>query len=272
MSIGLVGVLLAGLVGGQGVEFIGHRGESADAPENTLAAFRLAWERGVKAIELDVHLTRDGELIVSHDGDTKRTTGTPGAIKESTLEELRRLDAGRWKGPRWEGEKLPTLGEALATMPEGARCFIEVKVGPESVPALVKAVRASGKRPEQLVVISFNAATVAEAKRRLPELEAYLLASFKKDKETGTWTPGVDELIAKAKEIGADGLDLSYKGPDVAEYAPRVKAAGLGLYVWTVDDPDEARALIKAGVGGITSNRPSWLKAQLEAGSTPGGN
>jgi len=73
----LIGIVLGWLAIGPGVDLIAHRGESADAPENTMAAFRLAWERKVPAIELDVHLTRDGALIVSHDANTKRTTGTP---------------------------------------------------------------------------------------------------------------------------------------------------------------------------------------------------
>src|SRR3954447_22836048 len=89
------------LASGKEVELIAHRGESADAPENTMAAFRLAWGRKDPAIELDVHLTGDGKLVVGHDADTKRTTGKKLLIKESTLEELRALDAGRWKGPDW---------------------------------------------------------------------------------------------------------------------------------------------------------------------------
>lgn len=259
LTLGVVMLLATG----KDVEWIAHRGESADAPENTMAAFGLAWERGVKAIELDVHLSKDGVLIVSHDADTKRTTGVSKLIKESTHEELRSLDAGRWKGPRWAGEKMPTLGEALATIPEGARCFIEVKVGPEAVPALVDAVRRSGKRPEQLTVISFQAETVAEAKRKLPELKAYYLASFQRDKKTGDWQPGVDALIARAKALGADGLDLSSKGPIDRAFVQKVKAAGLGLYVWTVDDPAEARSLIEAGVDGVTTNKAGWMKEQL---------
>src|SRR5215217_259137 len=171
--IRLASVLMVGLATAGPVELVAHRGESADAPENTLAAFRLAWERKVDAIELDVHLARDGTLVVCHDPDTKRTTGVAKAIKDSSWDELKGLDAGRWKGRAWEGERMPALGEALATIPEGARCFIEVKVGPEAVPALVEAVRQSGKRPEQLAVISFKAETVAEAKRRLPDLKAY---------------------------------------------------------------------------------------------------
>lgn len=259
----LVISVIAWLVIGADVELIDHRGESADAPENTLAAFNLAWERQATAIELDVHLTRDGVLIVSHDANTERTTGVSKVIKESTLAELRTLDAGRWKDPKWAGEKMPTLVEALKTIPENGRCFIEVKVGPEAVPALVDAVRESGRRAEQLVVISFHADTIAEAKRRLPQLKAYFLAGFRQDPETKAWSPTVDGLIRQAKEIGADGLDLASKGPVDRQFVDRVKAAGLEFYIWTVDDPKEARRFIQAGVDGITTNRASGLKTDL---------
>ncbi|MBI5759272.1 MAG: glycerophosphodiester phosphodiesterase [Planctomycetales bacterium] len=245
-------------------EIVAHRGESADAPENTLAAFRLAWERKVPAIELDVHLTKDDRLIVCHDADTKRTTGTSMLIAKSTLAELRTLDAGRWKGARWAGEKLPTLEEALATIPDGARCFIEVKVGPEAVPALVKAVEGSGKCPEQLAVIAFNAKTIAESKQKMPQYEAYWLSGFRQDKATGAWSPGVDELIQQAKSINADGLDLSHQGPIDREFVQRVKAAKLKLFVWTVDDTVIARKFADLGVDGITTNRGAVLMQQLK--------
>ncbi len=243
------------------VEWVAHRGESVDAPENTMAAFRLAWERKDPAIELDVHLSKDGGLIVSHDDDTKRTTGESKKIKESSTDELRLLDAGQWKDPRWKGEKLPLLEEVLATIPDGGRCFIEIKVGPEAVAPLVEAVKKSGKKPEQLVIISFQADTVAEAKRKLPELKAYYLAGFKRGKEGG-WQPKVEDLIERAREIHADGLDLSY-GPVDDEMVRKIHGAGLGVYVWTVDSPDEARRLVKAGVDGITTNKPAWMKDQL---------
>jgi glycerophosphoryl diester phosphodiesterase len=255
---------IAGLLAANDVEWIAHRGESADAPENTLSAFKLAWDRDVEAIELDVHLSKDDVLVVSHDASTRRTTGIPKMIKESTFEELKSLDAGKWKDARFAGETMPTLEQALATIPDKARCFIEVKVGPEAVPALVKAVRSSGKKPEQLVVISFNADTVAESKKQLPELKAFFLAGFRKDRKTGEWGPKVEDLIAQAKSIGADGLDLAYQGPVGPELVEQVKDAGLGIYVWTVDDLAEARRLIEAGVDGITSNKPAWLKEQIK--------
>lgn len=247
-------------------ELIAHRGESFDAPENTLAAFQLAWERKVPAIELDVYLTRDGQAILCHDKDTKRTTGQNLSIKDSTLEELRKLDAGSWKGERWKGETLPTLDEALATVPDGGRCFIEIKVGPEAVPAVVKSVQSSRLKPKQLAIISFKAETIAESKRRLPEVEAYYLASFKKDKATGAWTPTVGKLIEEAKAIHADGLDLSFEGPLDQNSVRRIQNAGLKFYVWTIDDPKIAKQYLSWGADGITTNRAQWIAEQLASG------
>jgi glycerophosphoryl diester phosphodiesterase len=246
------------------VEIVAHRGESFDAPENTLASFRLAWERHDDAIELDVHLTKDGQLIVCHDPDTKRTCGVAHVIKDTPFDVLRSLDAGKWKGAKWAGEKLPTLAEVLATIPEGKRCFIEIKVGPEAVPAVAKAVRESGKKPEQMCVISFHADTLAEAKRQMPELKAYFLANFKQDKATKKWTGNIDDFIATSKRIHADGLDLGYRGPVDADVARKVKAAALAYYVWTVDDPAAAKRLIEWGAESVTTNRAAWLKGQLK--------
>jgi glycerophosphoryl diester phosphodiesterase len=244
---------------------VAHRGESADAPENTLAAFNLAWERKVPIIELDVHLTKDDKLICIHDKDTKRTTGVTKVVKESTAEELQQLDAGSWKNKKYAGEKMPLLEEALATVPDDGKVLIEVKVGPEAVPALVKAVESSGKKPEQLIVIAFNAETVAEAKRKLPQLKAYYLLSFKQDKNTGKWSPTLDEAIAVAKRIQADGLDISYQGPIDADFVSRVRQAGLELHTWTVDDPKVARRLVDLGVDSITTNRAGALREELTA-------
>jgi glycerophosphoryl diester phosphodiesterase len=245
------------------VELISHRGESADAPENTLAAFRLAWERKVPSIELDVHLTKDGKLICCHDADTKRTTGVDKKIVESTAAELQQLDAGSWKDESFRGERMPLLEEALATIPRDGCCFIEIKVGPEAVPPLVEAVKTSKRRPEQLVIISFQEETIAEAKRQLPELTAYFLESFKRDKQTRQWTPTIEEVIATAKKISADGLDLSYKGPLDATVVEKIKSVGLACYVWTIDDLEIARQMIDAGVDGITTNKAAWLREGL---------
>ncbi len=245
------------------VEFIAHRGESTDAPENTMAAFRLAFERGDRAIELDVHLTRDQELLVCHDPDTSRTTDTKRVIRESTLHDLSALDAGSWKGRQWAGETLPSLDRVLAELPAHVRCFIEIKVGPEAVPALEKLVKRHESKDAQLVIISFEAPTVAEIKRRLPYLEAHLLSWFEHDKQTLTWSPTAQHLIDFAWSIGADGLGLDHVGPVDHSFVQQAKLSGLALYAWTVDDLDRARQLIEVGVDGITTNRAAWMRAQL---------
>ena len=246
-----------------GVEIISHRGESADAPENTMAAFELAWERGVPAIELDVHLTSDGRLLCIHDADTKRTTGEKLVVKQSTLAELQKLDAGSWKGEQWAGESMPTLEQALASIPEGSRCFIEVKVGPEANDALVKAIKDSGKSNDQLCVISFKADTIARFKQSMPEIKAYYLASFKQNEQTGEWTPTASDLIARAKRIQADGLDLSYNGPIDKAFVKQIRDAGLEFYVWTIDDLPTAKRYVELGVDGITTNKGRWMMDNL---------
>lgn len=264
----LIAAAVPGLASGPVPEIVAHRGESHDAPENTLAAFKLAWERHDDTIELDVHLTKDNQLIVCHDADAKRTTGFEGKIKDTAFDTLRKLDAGSWKGPRWAGEKLPTLDEVLATIPDGKRCFIEIKVGPKAVAGVERAIKFSGKKPEQLAIISFKADSLAEAKRKMPSIPAFFLSDFKQDKETGVWSPTVDELIQKAKSIKADGLDLSHKGPIDEQFVQRVKAEGLKFHVYTIDELDMARKFAAYGVDGITTNKAAYLKRELNGQRT----
>jgi glycerophosphoryl diester phosphodiesterase len=116
------------------VEIVAHRGASAAAPENTVAAFRAAWKEGAHAIESDWRLSVDGQVVCMHDATVNRTTNGKGAVDKLSFAELRALDAGQWKGSAWQGERIPTLGEMLALVPRGKRTFIEVKSGPDLVP------------------------------------------------------------------------------------------------------------------------------------------
>src|SRR6185436_9516801 len=186
-----------------------HRGESYIAPENTMAAFELAWKNGETIVETDIHLTKDGQVVICHDADTFRTSGnkTKLVIKDSTLEEIRKVDVGAFKGPQWVGQKCPTLKELYDAMPAGTMCLTEIKSGIDVVPAFLEILKASGKGPEQIVVISFHADALAASKKALPGYKHYLLANHKKDKQGNLLgKPGVDEWIAAAKRIGADGL------------------------------------------------------------------
>lgn len=241
------------------VEIVGHRGASFDAPENTLASIKLAWEQKADAAEFDVYLSKDGKIVVIHDADTKRTAGAEKKVVEQTLEELRKLDAGKWKGAKFVGEKIPTLDEVLATVPAGKRVFIEVKCGVEIVPELDRVIKASKLKPEQTCVISFSADVIAATKKARPDLPCYWIVSLTTKKPRTA-----EELIAKAKEIKADGLDLSATSAVLdAAFGKKVKDAGLKLYVWTVDDMDLAKKMLAVGVESITTNKPGWLREQL---------
>ena len=247
------------------VEIIGHRGASHDAPENTLASIRLAWKQNADASETDVHLTKDGQIVVIHDFNTKRVGRRNRKVVEQTLDELKQLDIGRWKGEQWAGERIPTLAEYLAAIPAGKRLFIEIKCGPEIVPQLVDVIRKAHKRPEQTCLIGFSYDVMRAAKRELPELKCYWIVELKRNKETGGWSPQLATLIRKAKDAGLDGIDFGDAPVLDREFVSKVKQSGLGVYTWTVDSVQEAKRLEQAGVDGITTNRPGFLKESLMA-------
>ena len=247
-------------------EIIAHRGASADAPENTLAAMRLGYEQDADAGELDVHLSKDGKIVVIHDADTKRVAGVERKVVDQTLEELRRLEVGRFGDWAAKGftEKIPTLDECLALVPAGKKIFIEIKVREEILPALADALRRSKLKPEQTVIITFHYEVAEAAKKKFPGLKVYWLHSYAKDKKTGRY-PDLDELINRAKRAKVDGLNLNHEFPLDEAAVRRIHDAGLGCYVWTVDDPAKAGRLVAAGVDGITTNRPGALRREIGA-------
>jgi glycerophosphoryl diester phosphodiesterase len=245
------------------VEIIAHRGASFDAPENTLAAMKLGWEQNADGVELDLWLSKDGKLIVFHDKDTKRFEPTARAITNLTLAEARQLDVGSWKSEKYKGEPVPTLESILTTMPKGKRVVLEIKDGPQIIPEFTRVLRASGVPEKQLVVISFNYASLAASKKDWPKVDHYFLMDYKQDTKTQKF-PELAPLIKRAKGAGFEGLNLSFKWPITKEFVTEVKGAGLKMYVWTVNDAEVARGLVDAGVDGITTDKPQWLREQLK--------
>lgn len=247
---------------------VAHRGLSSLYPENTVAAVQAAWENGADAVETDFHLTADGQIVCIHDGDAKRTTGEQMVVAKTPLAELRKLDAGKWKGEKFAGERLPTLQEVLANTPPGKLHFLELKTGPEIVPEFVRQLRDKNSpvQLDQVRMITFNRETLRAFKVAMPEVKAYLLSSFKQD-ESGKWNQTPDELIAVAKEIGADGLDLSISPKTMAPITPEVvakmKSAGLEFHAWTIDSPEIAQHAIDLGTQSITTNRCGALRDEL---------
>jgi len=243
------------------VEIIGHRGASFDAPENSFASMKLAWEQNADAIELDLWLSKDGRIIVFHDSDTKRFEKTPRKISGLTLAQAHKLDIGSWKDPKFAGEPIPTLESIFATIPPNKRAVLEIKCGPEILEELGRVIKASRRAPEQLVIISFNFEALKKSKELFPQIEHYFLSDYKKDKDGKL--PELAPLIERCKAAQFDGLDLQYSWPIDPSFVSQVKAAGLKLVVWTVDDVAIAKRLRDAGVNGITTNKPKFLREQL---------
>jgi glycerophosphoryl diester phosphodiesterase len=260
-TLGLFCLLIIGMSGcTKPVEIIAHRGASYIAPENTMASFKLGWEKGAD-VELDVYLTKDNRIVVIHDKTTKRTAVTDVNVADSTSEELRKLDVGSFKSDQYAGEKIPFLADVVKTIPPGRKLFVEIKCGKEILPYLKELLAESGKM-SRIVIIGFDLDTVTMSKEMI-DVPTYWLRGTEKTKDTEQWIPHDPQLVQTAKDKGLDGLDVHYAGV-TKEFVDAVKAAGQKLYVWTVDDPEEAARLVRLGVDGITTNRPEWLREQLK--------
>lgn len=264
MNARILAILIMGFSASSlaGAEIIAHRGASHDAPENTLAAVTLGWKQG-DAVEVDIHLTADKQVVVIHDADTKRIGGRDRKVAKQTLAELRELDYGKWKATEFAGEPIPTLDDVLATVPKGKRLFIEIKAGPEILPALKLALDKARLPPEQTPLIAFSYETLQAAKQQHPDLKMYWLVGLKQDPQTGQLNHTAAELVEKARAAKFDGLDVGNSPPLTAEFVRTVRDARLGLYVYTVNEAARAREYIQLGLDGITTDRPGWLKEQL---------
>jgi glycerophosphoryl diester phosphodiesterase len=246
---------------------VAHRGASYDAPENTLSAFRLALEQGADGIEGDFYVTRDNQVVCLHDKDTKRTAGKKLDVAKSTLAELRSLDYGVWKGPKFAGEPIPTFDEVLNLLPPGKLFVIELKTGPEIVPLIKKRLEADSKnrKDSDFLFISFHADTIAKCKELLPSIRAHWLTGFKTDKQTGVCTPDAATICRTVEEIGADGVGMQGNRQQVGqEFVSDLKTGGCReFHVWTIDEPADARYFQKLGAVGITTNRPQLIRESL---------
>jgi glycerophosphoryl diester phosphodiesterase len=235
---------------------LGHRGASAEAPENTMAAFRLALERGADGFELDVRRCASGEVVVAHDEDALRVGGSPLRIAEDPLPRLRTLDVGVWRGERFRGERIPLLEEVLGAFP-AAVVNVEMKSSgwpdlalAREVARVVRAARAEGR----VVVSSFHCALLAAFRRVAPEIPSGFLVG-----------PG------RAWRVRAAVCTRLLRTPAIHparqlvtdEQAGRWRAAGLRFLVWTVDDAFEVERLARLGAAAVISNRPGEARAAV---------
>lgn len=239
---------------------VAHRGSSFDAPENTLPAFRLAWEEGADAVEGDFLLTKDGEIVCIHDGSTKRLSDKNLVVSKTTLRKLQTLDVGSWKHEKYKGTKIPTIAEVFATIPKGKKIFIEVKCGPEIITPLVKEIKRSELETDQVRLICFKTEVIKAFKDKMPKYKAYWLSNFKKDGK-GVWKPSIDTVLKVLKDTNADGLDSHRSIPDSISKA--ILGAGFEWHAWTINDLPTARKLGGRGIYSLTTDRPKLLNQGL---------
>ncbi|MCP4425873.1 MAG: glycerophosphodiester phosphodiesterase [Chloroflexi bacterium] len=225
---------------------IGHRGASADAPENTLAAFALAAEQGADGIELDVQLSGDGRLIIIHDFDVSRTTDGQGQVSSLTVETLQSFDAG-------QGQTMPTLDEVFETLGPRLLYNIEIKYfgwRSNGIEAAVADRIESHHLENRVLVSSFNPLAVRRAQRQLSRTVPTALIR--------------GQGFLKYGYLLADGAadHPHYSLVDEA-YMAWAKKRGYRVNVWTVDDLVEARRLVNLGVHGLITNKPEALRESL---------
>jgi glycerophosphoryl diester phosphodiesterase len=246
------------------IGIVAHRGASADAPENTLAAFRLAWEQDADGIEGDFRLTADGRIVCIHDEDTARVAGVRHVVADTSYNDLRALDVGSWKGKQWRSERIPLLKEVLATVPDGKQAFLELKSGPEIVDPLAAVLTYASLSAGQIVLMSFDAEVVRACKEWMPQFKCLWLTDYQQQ-VGGEWRPTVDEVIMTVRRIQADGLGSENRPECVnAEFVARLRAAEINeIHVWTVDEPLQAKEYQRLGVTSLITNRPAQLRCEL---------
>jgi glycerophosphoryl diester phosphodiesterase len=242
---------------------VAHRGASGQAPENTMESFRLGAEAGADAIELDVHLTQDGQLAVIHDDTVDRTTDGTGAVADMTLKDLRGLDAGaRFATPdgstpfAGKGLTIPTLDEVLEWLPDDLGLVVEIKAR-AAVPRVVEALREQPvRRDGRANVISFDEAAIDEAHALDPELPTgYLLVP----------TQPFEPALRWAVEHGHPAVhpwegDLGL-GPAPALAQAMAYGRQVGCYV--VNDPERMKHLAVFGLWGFVTDVPDIAREAL---------
>mgnify|MGYP000894771738 FL=1 len=235
-----------------------HRGLSSEAPENTIAAFRLASTKGAPGVELDIHLTADGKLVVIHDGKTGRVSpGTDLHVEESAYADLARVDVGAWKGDSFRGEKPPLLAELFEEL--GSKLYFDVEIKSDDSAdhgleaALVKLLADFRLGADTIMVSSFNPVAVKRFKALQPAIPTAIIYCI--DDELpwylrhgeGRWIACTDVLKPRFSMVHKAGMTLGRM------------VGGREVIPWTIDDPAEAGRVLSAGCSGVISNKPHLL-------------
>lgn len=237
------------------VSNVAHRGATAYSPENTIAAFDLAVDMKADYIEIDVQRSKDGELVLIHDTTVDRTTDGTGKVGDLTLEQLRSLDAGSWKGEQFAGEPIPTFEEILDLYRGKVGILIELKA-PELYPGIEEQVTAAliernldKPQNEKIIIQSFNFESMKKMDQLLPRVPIGVLTSNR-----------ADTTLEALKEFStyADWFNPSY-GVVTEELVNQVHSLGMQIGSWTVRSQEAADFLFEMGVDAIISDYPDYV-------------
>ncbi|SCZ02511.1 glycerophosphoryl diester phosphodiesterase [Paenibacillus polysaccharolyticus] len=239
------------------IEIIAHRGASAVCPENTMIAFERALELGATGIETDVQMSADGRLVLIHDETLQRTAGSEGWVKDFTYDTLRTLDAGSWFHADFAGEPIPSL-EMLFNLVQGKRILLNVELKNGIVPykgmeeKIIQVIR-EWNMEQQVVLSSFNHASLVKCKRIAPDIRTALLYMEK------LYRP-----YDYAAKLEASGLH-PYKLAVAKEEVTAALAQGIVTYPFTVNDPGDMELMMDMGVQGIITDLPDVLASLMTA-------
>ena len=247
---------------------IGHRGASEHAPENTLAAFKMAIDAGADGIEFDVQLAKDGVPVVIHDATLRRTGLRPNKIADLTAEQLGHIDVGSWFNlkfpkkakPEFANETVPTLSQVLElTRDFDGLIYIELKVNVPDYVALASTVcQVIRDSPQlsQMIVKSFELGTIPEVRHRLPEVQTAALF----EPTIRDYLRRRKYMIALAREFGAHQISLHHSLV-TRKLTTLALVAGMPITIWTADDPKWNRRCQKLGIGALITNDPLKMKS-----------
>lgn len=230
---------------------LAHRGSKGEAPENTLAAFKLAVTQESDGVELDVRLTKDNELIVIHDATIDRTSDGTGKVREMTLEEVQQFDAGSWFDEKFAGEKIPLLSEVLDVLPSHYLINIEVKDDYDGAidEPLLAFIQDQGDY-DRFVVSSFDHKSVKRLKLAEPKLKIGLL-----------YSNNIIDPVGYSKLAGVDVFSIHPLARLItAEEVLQAEAAGKPIYTYTINEEAAMKDAIEKRIDGIITDYPARLK------------
>ena len=252
--------------------FISHRGESVDAPENTLPAYKTAVERGF-GFECDIYLSADKRVFTFHDRTLTRTSGGVNKknCNDATWAEVSKLDVGnwgKWKGSEFAGTRPALLEEVLELTRDGRWLYIDVKSKTSEIVPHVKAIFAKQTRanPKNTLFLCGSVECGKAFKKLMPEYKVLSCLNCCKGWTKDAPPEPVENIIATTRAMGADGVDLRFiRDVTTPEYMQAIKNAGLELHVWTVDELDDAVEAFKRGAQTVTTNCAKKLLDEYNA-------